>query len=188
VVPLVEVTTWSLEQRDRSQLRPAGPPRAPARLEQATVVLPELNRFLYTAVGGDWWWTDRLGWTYADWLSWLDRPEVTTWIASVGGTPAGYVELEGQDGGAVELAYFGLVPRFVGLGVGGWLLHRAVEAAWDEPGTRRVWVHTCSLDHPAALANYQARGFEVVAVEVSAQELEDQPPGPWPGAGARPPR
>jgi GNAT superfamily N-acetyltransferase len=185
VVPLVEVTTWSLECRDRAQVRPAGPPRVPARLEQATGVVPELNRFLYTAVGGDWWWTDRLSWTYADWLRWLDRPEVTTWLASVGGTPAGYFELEGQDGGDVELAYFGLVPRFVGLGLGGWLLHHALETAWDRPGARRVWVHTCSLDHPAALANYQARGLEVFEVEVSHEELPAAPPGPWPGSGPR---
>jgi len=188
VVPLAEVTTWSLEQRDRSQVRPAGPPRVPVRLEHATIPLPELNRFLYAAVGGDWWWTDRLPWTYADWLAWLDRPAVTTWVASVGGTTAGYFELEGQDGGDVELAYFGLIPRFVGLGLGGWLAHQAVVTAWGQPGARRVWVHTCSLDHPAALRNYQARGFEVYEIEVSQEHLPDRSPGPWPGAGARPPR
>ncbi len=60
----------------------------------------------------------------------------------------------------MEVASFGVLPQFIGRGLGGLLLTAALERAWEE-GTRRVWLHTCSWDHPHALANYQARGLEV---------------------------
>src|SRR5689334_10923106 len=116
------VTTWHLEQRSPADIRPPdAPPAEPVALMQAEVPLPELNLFLYTTVGARWWWYARLSWTYDDWMGWLERPEVETWIAYVRGTPAGYFELERQSGGPVEIAYFGLIPRFVGKGIGGWL-------------------------------------------------------------------
>lgn len=85
----------------------------------------------------------------------------------------------------VEIAYFGLLPQFIGKGFGGHLLTRAVEQAWAM-GARRVWVHTCTLDGPAALANYQARGFRIYKEVVSEETLPDQTPGPWPGAAIQP--
>src|SRR5262249_46670039 len=139
------------------------------------------NRFLYTAVGGDWYWTDRLPWTYRQWRQYLERPELETWVLSVGGVPAGYFELKAQAGGGIEGAYFGLLPALVGGGLGGHLLTAAVERGWAR-GARRVWLHTCTLDHPQALANYRARGFRVYRVETEVKEEPDAPPGPWPGA------
>ena len=73
---------------------------------------------------------------------------------------AGFFELEMQDGGSVEIVYFGLLSRFVGRGLGGAMLTAAVQRAWDM-GASRVWLHTSSLDHPHALPNYRARGFHV---------------------------
>ena len=175
------VTTWYLEMRHRAALRPAPVPDPAPRLEQARIPLPELNRFLYTAVGGDWYWRDRLPWTHAQWMQWLDRPEVQTWVLHVQGTPAGYVELERQSGDDVELAYFGLIPRFVGQGYGGYLLSEAIRCAWDL-GAARVWVHTCSLDGPAALANYQARGLRIYDQRRTEHSNLGTPDGPWPGA------
>ena len=102
-------------------------------------------------------------------------------MAYVSGTPAGYFELDGPPGGDVEIAYFGLLPSFVGRGLGGWLLTAAVERAWRR-NPRRVWLHTCSLDHPAALANYRARGFRLVKEEAAWKDLPERTPGPWPGA------
>jgi hypothetical protein len=107
------LTTRYLEMTAPQQLVPAQVPEPEPRLEQACVTLPELNRFLYTAVGGDWYWRDRLAWSHADWLRWLDRPELQTWVLYDRGTPAGYVELEKQPGDDVEIAYFGLIPRFI---------------------------------------------------------------------------
>jgi GNAT superfamily N-acetyltransferase len=180
----VKVTTWHLEMTDPAALRPACGKPENGELHQAKVPCPELNRFLYTAVGGDWHWIDRLGWTYERWRQWVDRPELETWVAYLDGTPAGYFELEAQAGGSVEVAYFGLLPAFVGRGLGGWLLTAAIERAW-QTGARRVWLHTCTLDHPRALANYQARGMWLFKEEVKEVELPDQLPGPWPGAGER---
>jgi len=179
-VPITPVTIVHLELIAPDQLRPkAGRPewgvvRVPAPL-------PELNRFFYTAVGGDWYWIDRLGWTYQDWLKYLNRPELHTWLVTVGGVPAGYFELEMQADGNIEIAYFGLLPAVVGEGLGGWALTRAVQECWAT-GAQRIWMHTCNLDHPAALANYLARGFREFKRETKYEDLPPRPTGPWPGA------
>jgi GNAT superfamily N-acetyltransferase len=177
----VDITTTYLEMWARSALRPLYCERGDLEIVQITTPQPEFNRFLYTAVGGDWYWLDRLVWTYQQWLDWLDRPEVETWVAYVAGAPAGYFELEAQTDGAVELVYFGLLPQFIGQRLGGHLLTVAVERAW-EMEARRVWLHTCTLDHPRALANYCARGFRVARQETHSEEIPDTPIGPWPGA------
>ena len=174
----VTVTTYYLEMTSSADLRPA---RGGLDVRRAEVPCPELNRFLYTAVGGDWWWIDRLRWTYDDWLRYLDRPELETWVGFSCGTPAGYFELELLPDTGVEIVYFGVLPQFIGQGVGGRLLTTAVERAWRLTPPR-VWLHTCTLDHPTALANYQARGFRLYRQEVKEQEEPDQSPGPWPGA------
>jgi GNAT superfamily N-acetyltransferase len=181
-----EVRTTYLEMTDRSALRPARLVPPDLLLLRAGIPSPELGRFLYTAVGGDWYWRERLGWSYARWLAWLERAEVETWVGYEQGTPAGYFELEAQPDGAVELTYFGLIPGFAGRGLGGYLLTQAVDRAWVlQPGVRRVWVHTCTLDHARALPNYLARGFRIFKEETFTVELPEEPPGPWPGA-ARP--
>jgi GNAT superfamily N-acetyltransferase len=177
----VEVTTWSLELRQPSELRPSVAPDLELTLLQAKRPSPELSRFLYSAVGGDWYWIDRLGWSPERWLEWLSRNGIETWVAYLEGTPAGYFELDGSSASEVEIAYFGLLPGFIGKRLGGWLLTRAIARAW-EMGPERVWVHTCSLDGPNALANYQARGMRVFKVETKALKLPPEPPGPWPGA------
>jgi GNAT superfamily N-acetyltransferase len=177
----VEVTTWYLEMLSRDQLR-ATSLAGDVRVERADVPSPELSRFLYTAVGGHWYWIDRLDWDFARWMAYLDRPAVDTWVLYKSGTPAGYVELEVQPDDNVEVAYFGLLPRFIGQGLGGYLLSSGVARAWDQ-GARRVWVHTCSLDGPRALANYLARGFVIYDQRSTTVELPSHSPGPWPGAG-----
>ncbi|WP_214108838.1 GNAT family N-acetyltransferase [Acrocarpospora catenulata] len=162
----MDVTTWYLEQTSPADLRKSRPPRVPVEIVRAELPSPEFSRFLYTAVGGGWHWTDRLTWTPEQWSDWL-AAEVETWVAYERGTPAGYAQLQGQPEGNVEIAYFGLLPYAMGKGIGGHLLAFALERAWDlaerlpRETTRRVWVHTCSLDGPAALPNYQARGFSV---------------------------
>jgi GNAT superfamily N-acetyltransferase len=189
------VTTYHLELTGADRLVPGQPSRLPYTLARAEVPLPELNRFLYAAVGAQWGWYMRLGWTYSDWRAYLERDAVGTWIAYVQGTPAGYFELERQPPGSVEVVYFGLLPPFVGRGMGSALLTDAVRTAWkfggsplgvDErvaPEETRVWLHTCTLDHPAALPNYQARGFRIFETVETTEEVPDAPLEPWPGAG-----
>ncbi|WP_431041620.1 GNAT family N-acetyltransferase [Streptomyces sp. P1-3] len=168
--PARTVTTWYLEQTSPEDLSPAAEPPASAgvRIVRAEVPSPEFSRFLYAAVGADIAWTDRLPWPRERWREFLERPGVETWVAYEHGTPAGYIELEAQDAGVVEIAYFGLLPAFQGRRIGGHLLSYGTARAWDLaerwpglPATTRVWVHTCSLDGPHAMANYERRGFRL---------------------------
>jgi GNAT superfamily N-acetyltransferase len=173
-----EIEIHYLEMTSPADLRPSPARAAGFRVERARIPTPELNRFFYTAVGGDWYWIDRLGWTLEQWRAWVGRPELETWIGYLQGTPAGYFELEREPGDRVELAIFGLLPGFQGRGIGGALLTAAVERAW-EMGAARVTVNTCSLDAPAALRNYEARGFRRYRTERVEKEL------PGPGMNAR---
>jgi GNAT superfamily N-acetyltransferase len=126
---------------------------------------PGFARYLYATVGGPYHWVDRSGWSDAQWLDRLNARGVELWVAWGGGAPVGYFELEGRPGGPVDIVYFGLMPHALGQGQGGPLLSDAVARAWLM-GAERVRVNTCSLDHPAALANYQARGFRVVGERI----------------------
>lgn len=179
-MPLEAVTTWYLEQTDAWQLRRSPLPQPTPLILRAEIVSPEFSRFLYTAVGGDWHWIDRLSWNRARWQQHLDRMDVQTWVLYAQGTPAGYVELERQTGAQVEIAYFGLMPDFIGRGLGGHLLSVGIEKAWAM-NAQRVWVHTCSLDGQHALANYQSRGMTLYKTETTQKEVGTTP-GPWPGA------
>ncbi len=80
------------------------------------------------------------------------------WVLEAGGDADGYFELQRHDDGSVEIAYFGIVPALIGRGLGGFMLERAVQAAWAMTASR-VWLHTCTLDSARALPNYRARGF-----------------------------
>ena len=179
---VAEVTVYYLEMTDYRQLRPKRNIPEGFMLQQAEIPLPELNRFFYASVGVDWYWTVRLSWTYQQWQDWVERTEVSTWIGYLSGTPAGYFELAKQAGDdSVELAYFGVLPHFTGQGLGGHLLTCALEQAW-RLNPKRVWLHTCSLDHPNALANYQARGFRLFREEDLMDDVPAEPIQPWGGA------
>jgi GNAT superfamily N-acetyltransferase len=177
-----EVVVTDLEMTSPDELRPGREPDVEVSLVRAERAAPELSRFFYRAVGGDWYWLDRIDWTYDQWAAWVSAPGHELWTAWVQGAPAGYVELDRQDEGAVEVAYFGLLPAFSGLGLGGWLLTEAVRRAWAVAGTRRVWVHTSQLDSEPALGNYLARGFAVTGTHVEHWDLSTPSPGPWRGS------
>ena len=177
----VDETITYLEMTDRSQLATAEPPPLEVEVRRAEIPCPEFSRFFYTAIGGDWYWIDRLGWTYQQWTAFVARPGLETWVAYVRGTPAGYFELSGEPGGDVEIASFGLLPQFIGRGLGRYLLTVAAGRAWER-NPARVWLHTCAFDHPRALANYQASGFRIVKKETRPKDIPDETPGPWPGA------
>ena len=159
-------TTYYLEMLDPQALCPK---EAPAGLEVSMVSPPSpaLNRRLYDAVGKDWDWTDRLVWSEEEWNRYVHRSALETWLGKYQGQTAGYFELECQAEGNVEIAYFGLLPGFVGRGLGGSLLTAAIRRAWQFPGSKRLWVHTCNWDHPAALSNYQRRGFKLYSEELT---------------------
>jgi GNAT superfamily N-acetyltransferase len=126
------------------------------------------NRDLYLCVGEQWRWIDKREWTNDQWKEYAATPNLRTFAAYYGDALAGYYELRLDQEGGVEIAYFGLLPEFIGRGLGGALLTSAIEEGWrTSPTPSRVWVHTCNRDHPQALANYQARGMVVCKIEQS---------------------
>jgi GNAT superfamily N-acetyltransferase len=174
----IDVTTTYLEMHSKDELKPKHT-TLPAEAKKVEIPLPEFNRFLYATVGRDWYWYDRLAWSYAQWKEWVDRPELQTWVLYVQGTPAGYFELEKQSND-VNIAYFGLLPQFIGKGLGGYFLSVAVERAWAF-GAKRVTLNTCTLDHESALANYLARGFKIYNQKTESRTLPDVKPEIWLG-------
>lgn len=159
-----QVTIFYMQMTDRAELI-AKP--SPEGLE-LTRILPNngaVNQRFYQEVGRDWAWHDRLTWTEGQWSSYAARDGLSTWIAKLDGVEIGYAELESQAGGDVQLCYFGLLPDYIGQGLGGAMLSRVIEIAWAIPGAKRVWLHTCTADHPGARANYESRGFEVYRTE-----------------------
>ena len=154
------VTVWHLELLDRTAFNGSTTPLR-YRLERIVAPSAEFLRFLYVAAGTDWTWTDRLPWTKEQWLARQSDATVEFWVAFEDGAPAGYFELARlDDGRTVELVYFGLLPHAVGKGQGGAMLTAAIDRMW-EMGAGRLYVNTCSLDHPRALGNYEARGFSL---------------------------
>lgn len=128
-------------------------------------------RFLYDGVGAPWHWYDRKRWTDAALAAVVDHPQVEVHVAWRHGAPAGYVELDRRTAGQCEVTYFGLFPEAIGGGLGTWLLRWGVREAWRDPALTRLWVHTCSLDHPSALGVYQKVGFEAFAQETHRQYI-----------------
>jgi GNAT superfamily N-acetyltransferase len=163
------ITTY-LEMRSPDQLRPKV---AAARFQvrEKTERDWRFNRDLYFRVGAQWDWTDKRPWTDQRWKEYAMSAELRTFAAYYDESLAGYYELCQDVQSGVEIVYFGLLPEFIGGGLGGALLTSAIREAWscrEDITPSRVWVHTCNRDHPQALANYQARGMLVYKVE---QEL-----------------
>jgi ribosomal protein S18 acetylase RimI-like enzyme len=142
------------------ELDAAGAPSPDIVVDRVDACPPALWRRLYADVGRDYHWVDRLGWTDDDITRYLADPALELWVVRAKGETAGYFELRRHDDGAVEIAYFGLLPAFTGQGIGKFMLTKAVERAWAL-GASRVWLHTSSLDHTSALSNYLARGFSI---------------------------
>jgi GNAT superfamily N-acetyltransferase len=128
-------------------------------------------RFLYNTIGEAWLWGDRRKLADEAIAAIVQDPRVELHVLYAAGVPAGYAELDGRVAGEVELGYFGIMPEFIGQKLGPYLLSFAVHEAWRR-GPRRVWVHTCSLDHPSALSMYERAGFRQFKREV---EIADDP-------------
>jgi ribosomal protein S18 acetylase RimI-like enzyme len=152
-----------MDSPDRLAGRATLPPGYVVRCESCD---PDAYRELYEGVGTDYHWRDRRSWSDDQLRAHLGNPSIAIWVLRQGSSPRGFFELARHDDGSVEIAYFGLMPMGIGQGLGRALLTTAVEVAWNlEPVPSRVWLHTCTLDHPAALANYLARGFQVTGTE-----------------------
>jgi len=153
-----------LELTTPQQFQPGKP--APAlRVRHLPAPHPEQYREFYRTVGAAYQWRDRWHWSDAEIARHLERPEISVYAAEESDRLMGWYELRRvPDDGSVEIAYLGLLPQAIGRGLGRALLGSAVDQAWTL-GATRVWLHTCSLDHPHALPNYHARGFAAYRTE-----------------------
>ena len=159
-----EVTRTYLEMKSPAELSASTVPGSGIAVERVHDCPVSFFRYLYAAVGANYHWVDRLPWTDDQVRARIADPHVSLHVLYVKGAPAGYFELEQHDDGSCEIAYFGLLPEFLGRGLGKHLLSIAAETAWSEKPAR-VWLHTCTLDDPAALPNYVRRGFRPFKTE-----------------------
>lgn len=167
-----EVRRTYLELRSPADLRAAPPPPDAVDIRHEPQCSVARYRELYRDVGRAYHWRDREAWSDADLAAYLARADVAVYVLSRGAEPLGYFELQRHADGSVEIVYFGLVRAAHGQGIGKWMLTRAAEAAWAQ-GATRVWLHTCTLDSPAALPNYQARGFVPYRTETYTVDLPE---------------
>jgi len=171
-MPAVDVTITYLAMRSPGALRPRLASRGGLVLSLVDPPSAEVNAYLYGAVGEAYHWLDRRTWTDAEWNTELRLEGTETWVLAVDGAEAGFFELTMPAPGIREIIYLGLLPGFEGQGLGAHLLTLAVQRAWSA-GATKVIVNTCTLDHPSALPNYLARGFEVVDTRTERRELPE---------------
>ena len=125
----------------------------------------ELNKFFYKNVGKNCRWIDRLSWDNLKWTSYLENENVQTYVLKVHEDLAGYFEvIEDRSINSSEIAYFGLLDDYIGKKMGGFLLSEAIKICFNL-NSKRVWVHTCTLDHKHALKNYLSRGMKIFKEE-----------------------
>jgi GNAT superfamily N-acetyltransferase len=134
-------------------------PEASLRLERWERPDPERYRALFRRVGAPWLWFSRLAMDERTLLAIIHDPAVRVFAAmDRKGAEAGMLELDFRESGACEISYFALVPELAGRGLGRWLMAEALKLGWAD-GIERVWLHTCTLDHPSALGFYRRQGF-----------------------------
>ena len=125
----------------------------------------QLNKFFYKNVGKNHRWIDRLIWTDLNWIEYVSNKKLFTYVLKEKNEIAGYYELLFYENNKeAEIAYFGILEEYFGKKLGGYLLSKAIKNSFNQ-GAKRVWVHTCSLDHENALKNYLARGMKVFKTE-----------------------
>lgn len=160
-----------LQMKDWSEFRPAYL-NYPDGIKVMCMDTPDVDfyRFLYTSIGKQWRWSDRLSYSDDQIKALLSVPGTSIHVLYVAGVPAGYIELakhiENKSAKlhSTEIVYFGLRPSYLSRGLGKHLLSHGIAYAWNK-GTQRLWVHTSNLDDSRTLENYINRGFKTYKIE-----------------------
>ncbi|MEU4725630.1 GNAT family N-acetyltransferase [Nonomuraea dietziae] len=161
---MTEIVTY-VEMTAFDQLQPADP--VPGLVLEPLHPNSPLVVDIQARIGAPYGWKSASR-TEEEWLVWFaEAPNRMFWLLSFEGEPAGMVAYDLHPGGDVEIETFGLLPEFVGKGLGGFALTLGIQRAWElAPSVNRVWLHTSTLDHPHALPNYHRRGFRAFKTEV----------------------
>ena len=171
------ITVNYLEIFSKENVNPKSVVRNDLKISKVKEPDPEFARWFYRSVGKEWYWVDQYYWSLDEWEEWLLGSCISMWTMELSNNLAGFYMLSHQGDANVEVAYFGLLPSYVGKGFGSHLLTNALNKGFSM-GASRVWLHTCSLDHPYALANYKARWMKVYKVEDDIQLIPDSWPTP----------
>ena len=155
-----------LEIRSIDELVAKNKPFNDLHLEKVSPPNFQLNKFFYKEIGKNHRWTDRLIWSDQKWINYLETLGVNTYILKQNEDLIGYFEqIFDKDKLDCEIAYFGILDEYIGKQLGGYLLSESIKASFNI-GSKRIWVHTCSLDHKNALKNYLSRGMKVFKSEI----------------------
>ena len=150
-----------LEIRSINELVEENKPNENVILEKVDPPDFQLNKFFYKEIGKNHRWTDRLSWKDKNWINYINNSSVVTYILKNKEDLVGYFEQNfNNEKLECEIAYFGILEEYFGKKLGGYLLSEAIKKSFEK-NSKRVWVHTCSLDHKHALSNYISRGMKI---------------------------
>ena len=161
----MKIDRYYLEINSIKNLNKVKSPEKNLVLEKVEPPNIELNKFFYKNVGKNHRWVDRLVWDNLKWISYLENKNVHTYILKLNKDLVGYFEIiQDFSSNNFEIAYFGILDEYIGKKFGGFLLSEAIKICF-ELKSKKVWVHTCSLDHKHALKNYLNRGMKIFKEE-----------------------
>ena len=154
-----------LEIKSLDELVQKKKPNSKYFVEKVSINDFQLNKFFYKQIGQNHHWNDRLVWDDKKWIDYVSNPNVLTFVLKYNENIAGFFGLiYHKDKSEMEIAYFGLLKGFMAKKLGGYMLTEAIKISFSYK-VKRVWVHTCSLDHKNALNNYLARGMNIYNIE-----------------------
>ena len=150
-----------LEIKSLNELKEKKKPNNKYSVEKVSPDDFQLNKFFYKQIGRNHRWNDRLVWDDKKWMSYVSNPNVFTYVLKHNEDIAGFFEIiYSKDKSEIEIAYFGLLIDYIDKKLGGYMLTEAIKISFSY-NVKRVWVHTCSLDHKNALKNYLSRGMKI---------------------------
>ena len=162
---IIEVERKFLEIKSLKELFKVEKPNSICKISEVNPPDFQINKFFYKQIGKKYRWIDRLEWEDKKWIDYVNNSNVKTFILKEEEELAGYFEvIFHKELSESEIAFFGIIEDFFGKKYGGYLLSEAIKISLMS-GSKRVWVHTCSLDHKHALSNYKARGMKIFKTE-----------------------
>ena len=158
---MIEIIRYYLEIKDLKDLKIISKPSNNCLIKKLSPPDHQLNKFFYKQIGKNHKWVDRLSWKDTDWIAYLNNGNVETYVLKEKKDLVGFYEsIYEKKNNELEIAYFGILENCREKGYGSYLLSEAIKCSLEK-GVKRVWVHTCTLDHKNAIKNYTSRGMKV---------------------------